>query len=58
MKISLMVSTYNWKEALGLCLESVFAQTRLPMKSSLPTTDLAKTRRNWSARMSKSRRFP
>jgi glycosyltransferase involved in cell wall biosynthesis len=30
MKISLLISTYNWKEALGLCLESVFAQTRLP----------------------------
>jgi glycosyltransferase involved in cell wall biosynthesis len=30
MKISLMVTTYNWKAALSLCLESAFAQTRLP----------------------------
>jgi glycosyltransferase involved in cell wall biosynthesis len=30
MKISLVVLTYNWKEALALCLESIFAQTRLP----------------------------
>lgn len=30
MKISLVVTTYNWKEALGLCLKSIFAQTRLP----------------------------
>ena len=30
MKISLIVTTYNWKEALALCLESVLAQTRLP----------------------------
>ena len=30
MKISVVVTTYNWKEALGLCLKSIFAQTRLP----------------------------
>jgi glycosyltransferase involved in cell wall biosynthesis len=30
MKITLMVMTYNWKEALALCLESAFRQTRLP----------------------------
>jgi GT2 family glycosyltransferase len=30
MKISLVVTTYNWKEALALCLESLFVQTRLP----------------------------
>ena len=30
MKISLVATTYNWKMALGLCLESIFAQTRLP----------------------------
>lgn len=28
--ISLIVSTYNWKEALHLCLRSVFTQERLP----------------------------
>jgi GT2 family glycosyltransferase len=30
MKISLIVTTYNWKEALALCLDGIFAQTRLP----------------------------
>ena len=30
MKISLIVTTYNWKEALARCLESTFDQTRLP----------------------------
>jgi glycosyltransferase involved in cell wall biosynthesis len=30
VKISIIVTTYNWKEALALCLESVLAQTRLP----------------------------
>lgn len=30
MKISLIISTYNWPEALALCLESVKRQTLLP----------------------------
>ena len=30
MSVSLIVTTYNWKEALTLCLASVRAQTRLP----------------------------
>jgi glycosyltransferase involved in cell wall biosynthesis len=30
MRISLLVTTYNWKEALVRCLESAFAQTRPP----------------------------
>ncbi|HBT76771.1 MAG TPA: family 2 glycosyl transferase [Planctomycetaceae bacterium] len=30
MKISLIITTYNWKEALGLCLQTVLEQTRLP----------------------------
>ena len=30
MLVSLMISTYNWKEALSLCLYSVFAQTVKP----------------------------
>jgi glycosyltransferase involved in cell wall biosynthesis len=30
MKISLLATTYNWKDALALCLESALAQTRLP----------------------------
>lgn len=30
MKVSLVVSTYNWPQALGLCLDSALAQTRLP----------------------------
>lgn len=30
MTCSLLISTYNWPEALRLCLLSVFAQTRLP----------------------------
>lgn len=30
MFISLLISTYNWKEALGLCLYSVFTQTVKP----------------------------
>jgi glycosyltransferase involved in cell wall biosynthesis len=30
MKISLLVTTYNWKEALARCLESAFSQIRLP----------------------------
>lgn len=30
MKISLLISTYNWPEALARVLESVAAQTRLP----------------------------
>lgn len=29
-RIALIVSTYNWPEALTLCLRSVFRQTRLP----------------------------
>ncbi|HEX6914850.1 MAG TPA: glycosyltransferase family 2 protein [Chitinophagaceae bacterium] len=29
-RISLCVSTYNWPEALELCLESVLTQTRMP----------------------------
>lgn len=28
--ISLVISTYNWPEALGLCLESVFNQSLMP----------------------------
>ena len=30
MKVSLVISTYNWKEALGLCLLSVTQQTVIP----------------------------
>jgi glycosyltransferase involved in cell wall biosynthesis len=30
MNISLIVTTYNWKESLARCLESAFDQTRLP----------------------------
>lgn len=30
MKISLVISTYNWPEALNLCLNSVRQQTRMP----------------------------
>lgn len=30
MKSSLIISTYNWPEALNLCLLSVFKQTKLP----------------------------
>lgn len=30
MKVSLVISTYNWKEALGLCLLSVTRQTVIP----------------------------
>lgn len=30
MKITLIVTTYNWKEALGLSLASALGQTRLP----------------------------
>lgn len=30
MLVSLLISTYNWKEALSLCLYSVFAQTVKP----------------------------
>ncbi len=30
MKVSLVVATYNWKEALHLCLLSAFQQTRIP----------------------------
>lgn len=30
MLISVIISTYNWKEALSLCLHSVFAQTVKP----------------------------
>lgn len=30
MKISLVISTYNWPKALGLCLNSVRRQTRMP----------------------------
>ncbi len=32
MKISLIITTYNWKEALGLSLKSALAQTRKPME--------------------------
>lgn len=30
MTVSLLISTYNWPQALGLCLESVMRQTLLP----------------------------
>lgn len=30
MKVSLVISTYNWPEALELCLMSALSQTRLP----------------------------
>ena len=30
MRISLIVSTYNWPEALHLCLKSIMIQTRMP----------------------------
>ncbi|MBC7746121.1 MAG: glycosyltransferase family 2 protein [Flavobacterium sp.] len=30
MKASLIISTYNWTEALNLCLQSVIQQSRLP----------------------------
>ncbi len=30
MKVSLVISTYNWKEALKLCLLSVTKQTLIP----------------------------
>lgn len=30
MKVSLIITTYNWKEALKLVLQSVMAQSRLP----------------------------
>lgn len=30
MRVSLIVTTYNWKEALAVVLASAFAQTRLP----------------------------
>lgn len=30
MKISLVISTYNWPEALDLCLKSVLNQSRIP----------------------------
>lgn len=30
MKVALLISTYNWPEALNLVLESVMAQTQLP----------------------------
>ena len=30
MLVSLLISTYNWKEALSLCLYSAFAQTVKP----------------------------
>lgn len=30
MKVSLLITTYNWKEALDVVLESVLRQTRLP----------------------------
>lgn len=32
IKVSMLVSTYNWKEALELCLRSIFAQTVLPFE--------------------------
>ncbi len=30
MKVSLLISTYNWPSALDLCLKSVLVQTKLP----------------------------
>lgn len=30
IKVSILVSTYNWPEALSLCMESIFRQTILP----------------------------
>lgn len=30
MTVSLVITTYNWKEALSLCLSSVCGQTRMP----------------------------
>lgn len=55
MRISLIVSTYNWPEALDLVLNSVFHQRRLPDEvliaddgSRAPTAEVV---RNWAARM-------
>lgn len=30
IKVTLLISTYNWKEALSLCLKAVTMQTRMP----------------------------
>ena len=35
IKVSILVSTYNWKEALALCLRSIFAQTVLPYEIAI-----------------------
>ena len=32
MRISLIITTYNWKEALQLSLQSVLNQTILPLE--------------------------
>ena len=32
MQCTLIIATYNWPEALALCLKSVLAQTVLPGK--------------------------
>lgn len=37
MKVSLVISTYNWKEALGLCLLSVTRQTVIPTEVIIGT---------------------
>lgn len=36
MKISLIISTYNWPEALLLCLKSVLLQTHMPDEIIIP----------------------
>jgi glycosyltransferase involved in cell wall biosynthesis len=55
VRISLIVSTYNWPEALDLVLTSVFHQRRMPDEvlvaddgSSAPTAEVV---RGWAARM-------
>lgn len=35
IKVSILVSTYNWKEALALCLRSIFVQTVLPYEIAI-----------------------
>lgn len=55
MKVSIVVSTYNWPEALACCVRSIFTQTSLPNEiviaddgSSESTSELIKTMQNES----------
>lgn len=56
MKISLIVSTYNWPKALSLCLDSIRRQTRMPDEVIIADDGSGEATKDLIARESKT--FP